>query len=198
VRLVEHTFGGTNQVMVSTESDSSPAARPQRPMQLPAREKSSLPLPTPTEPAMIPLQASGPVVVAVRSVPRGVVIQASDVQLQHAQPVSDRLQPFRSLEQVIGKQAAQPITAGRVIDRSLVRQPLLVEQGDIVTVYARAAGVQVRTQARARDNGSLGELIAVESLADRKSYFARVSGIQEAVVDAYGENADRNVAGAVR
>jgi flagella basal body P-ring formation protein FlgA len=74
----------------------------------------------------------------------------------------------------------------------------LVQQNDVVTVYARAAGVQVRTQARARDAGSLGDLIAVESISDRKTYFARVSGIQEVEVDAHGTGAESREANSVR
>ena len=70
-----------------------------------------------------------------------------------------------------------------------MRQPLLVRKGEVVTVYVRASGVQVRTTARSRDNGSHGELINVESLENRKTYFARVTGIQEAEVYARGESA---------
>ena len=53
----------------------------------------------------------------------------------------------------------------------------------MVTVFARASGIQVRTTARAREEGSRGDLIMVESLTDRSRYFARVTGIQE--VDVY-------------
>jgi flagella basal body P-ring formation protein FlgA len=59
----------------------------------------------------------------------------------------------------------------------------------VVTVYVRAPGVQVRTAARSRDTGSQGELISVESLENRQTYFARVTGIQEAEVYARGQSA---------
>jgi len=44
---------------------------------------------------------------------------------------------------------------------------------------------------RAHDNGSLGELVAVESLADRSTYFARVSSVREVEVYARSAKADR-------
>ena len=63
-----------------------------------------------------------------------------------------------------------------------LRTPALVRRGDVVTVYARSAGIRVRTAARARDDGSQGDLVSVESLLDRSTFFARVSGIREVEV----------------
>ncbi len=63
-----------------------------------------------------------------------------------------------------------------------LRPPLWVHRGDVVTVYANTAGIRIRTTARARDDGSQGELVAVESLLDRSTYYARVSGIREVEV----------------
>jgi flagella basal body P-ring formation protein FlgA len=135
------------------------------------------------------VSAAPAVVVATRAVPRGAVIQASDVQLDRSQPVTGRTEAVTSLDEVIGKEAAQAIVAGRPIDRGAVRQPVLVRKGEVVTVYVRSPGVQVRATARAKDTGSMGELIGVESLENRKTYFARVTGIQEAEVYARAESA---------
>ena len=52
----------------------------------------------------------------------------------------------------------------------------------MVTVFARAAGISVRVMARARDEGSLGEAVAVESTLDRTVYLAQVSGLRQAEV----------------
>ena len=80
--------------------------------------------------------------------------------------------------------------AGSVIDRETVRAPLLVRRGDVVTVYARSGSVRVRTTARARDDASAGEVVSVESLADRSTYLARVSGIREVEVFAHSPRAE--------
>jgi flagella basal body P-ring formation protein FlgA len=129
------------------------------------------------------------VVVATRAVPRGTVIQASDVQLDRSQSLIGKADAVTSLDEVVGKEAAQSLVAGRPIDASNVRQPVLVRRGEVVTVYVRSPGVQVRTAARAKDMGSQGELISVESLDNRQTYFARVTGIQEAEVYARGQSA---------
>ncbi len=127
------------------------------------------------------------VVVATRAVPRGAVIQASDVQLDRSQPVTGKMEVATRLEEVVGKEAAGAIVAGRPIDQKAIRQPLLVRKGEVVTVYVRSPGVRIRTAGRAQDAGSQGELIAVESLENRQTYFARVTGIQEAEVYARAE-----------
>jgi flagella basal body P-ring formation protein FlgA len=86
---------------------------------------------------------------------------------------------FASLDDVVGKEAARNIPAGQTLDNQYVRSPLLVKRGDVVDLFARAAGVQVSTKARAREEGSHGDLINVELLADRRPLLARVCGIQE-------------------
>jgi flagella basal body P-ring formation protein FlgA len=118
------------------------------------------------------------VVVATRAIARGTTIGPTDVALQRAEggEASDAL---HSLDEVAGKEASQTIAAGKMLDRGMVRAPLAVRRGEIVTVYARASGIRVKTIARARDEGSVGDLIAVESLQDRKPYYARVCDVQE-------------------
>jgi len=123
-----------------------------------------------------------PVVVINRALARGDAIRPGDVQLQRPSPETAGLETFHSLEDVAGMETTQAVPAGTVLQRSMVRSPLLVHRGEIVTVYARGAGIRVRATARAREDGALGDLVAVESLLDRKAYTARVCGIQEAEV----------------
>src|SRR6185295_13221205 len=125
------------------------------------------------------------VVVTTQALARGAIIRRGDVQLQPGQPAEGSVRVYQSLEDVLGKETTQVITVGQILDDSLVQHPLLVRRGDIVTVYARSAGIQVRTTARAREEGAHGELVTVESLADRKTFFARVSGPQEVDVFAH-------------
>ncbi len=138
---------------------------------------------SPNGPAWLPVavRVSVPpsVVVAARSLARGAVVRAGDVQLRQAEAMDDTAEGFHSVDEVIGSETTRAIPAGRIIDSQSVQQPLLVRRGNLVTVYARNAGIRVRTTARAREDGSLGDLVAVESLADRAPFFARVSGVQE-------------------
>jgi len=120
------------------------------------------------------------VVAVTRAIHRGARIHAEDVKLVAAQETSDAT--FNSLEDVIGQEATQALTAGQIVTHSQLQRPTLVERGQAVTVFARTSGITVRTTARAQENGALGDLVAVESLADRARFFARVSGPQEVEV----------------
>jgi flagella basal body P-ring formation protein FlgA len=125
-------------------------------------------------------------VVTLRSLARGDVLKASDLELKDDVPGTlrqSRQVPIESIEEVVGWEVTRPVDAGQVLDRSCVQRPLMVRRGDEVTVHARTAGIQARTSARARGDGRLGDLIEVESQADRIKFFARVTGIRE--VDVY-------------
>jgi flagella basal body P-ring formation protein FlgA len=142
-------------------------------------------------PLEIQVGISPAVVVAARSLPRGTVIHAADVELQHGAAPDQRSDVFDSIDKVVGRETTRAIPKGKAFQQESVRSPLLVRRGDAVTVYARNSGICVRTLGRARDDGSLGELVAVESLEDRSTYFARVSNVREVEVYARTAQADR-------
>jgi len=87
-------------------------------------------------------------------------------------------------EECLGKETTRTIAAGQVLTADALREPLLVKRGEAVTVYARSYGVVVRLTGRALDSGSRGSLVSVESLENRQRFLARVSGMQQVVVDA--------------
>jgi flagella basal body P-ring formation protein FlgA len=125
------------------------------------------------------------IVVATRSMGRGVIIHPGDIRLQAGQPNEGKARIFQSIEEVVGCETTKQVAEGQVLDDQTVRPQLLVRRNEIVTVYSRTAGIQVRVTARAREEGALGDLITIESLAQRDSYFARVVGPQTAEVYAH-------------
>ena len=133
------------------------------------------------------------VAVATRSLVPGDNVQATDVKLVQAPPRQTD-NPFYRLEDLIGQQTIGAIVEGQVIDQEDVRAPLLVRRGDAVTVFARSAGVQVRTTARAQEDGSRGDLITVESILNRQRFFARVTAIHEVEVFAHAVEARSSAA----
>jgi flagella basal body P-ring formation protein FlgA len=128
------------------------------------------------------VQQHPPVVVAAKAVGRGDTIRSTDLKLQRVEAGANHAEAFHAIEDVAGTEAAQAIPAGTVLQASLVRSPLMVRRGEVVTVYSRAAGIRIRVSARAREDAALGELVTVESMSDRKTYAARVCGVQEAEV----------------
>jgi flagella basal body P-ring formation protein FlgA len=139
-----------------------------------------------------------PVVVTIQPIERGAIITAADVELQSLDDVSTASgyrAPIGSMEQIVGTEAARPLPAGHVVVTSDVQAQLLVKRGEEVTVYARGGGIQVRTLARARQNGARGELVQVESLETRERFDAVVVGHREAVVFAGNTIPSADVAG---
>ncbi len=134
------------------------------------------------------------VVVATQPLGRGMIIRPADVRLQPGQPTEGSAKVFQSLDEVIGKEAARSIGEGQILDDRYVRPQVLVRRGEIVTVYARTAGIQVRVSARCRDEGAMGDLVTVESLSQRETYFARVTGPQACDVFAHAMAAAEDVA----
>jgi flagella basal body P-ring formation protein FlgA len=119
------------------------------------------------------------IVVARHGLPKGVILRADDVKLHRGLSTKGESEVYLTIEEVVGKETTRVIAENQVLDSKLVRPQLLVRRNEIVTLYSRAAGIRVRTTARVRDDGAMGDLVTVESLQDRKPMFARVSGPQE-------------------
>jgi flagella basal body P-ring formation protein FlgA len=119
------------------------------------------------------------VVAAVRSLPRGAILRAGDLTMVNGNSGDGGNGSFASIEEVVGKQATKVIAEGKILTPDALQSPLMVRRGDVVTVYARTAGIRIHTTARAKDDGAMGDLVSVESMTDRKQFTARVSGPRE-------------------
>lgn len=134
------------------------------------------------------------VVVPVRAISRGAILRESDLEMRADAVADGDGLSLRSLAEAVGKETLRALSPGRAITQDALRAPLCVRRGEAVTVYGRADGIQVRTTARAKEDGSLGDLIAVESFQDRKGFFARVCGPREVEVLARAAQTDHSVA----
>lgn len=133
------------------------------------------------------INAAPLVVVATRGMQPGEIVQETDVKLAMVKPgVVDA--PFYRLEEVIGQETKRALVLDQAIEHEQIRSPLLVKRGEAVAVYARAAGIQVRTTGRVTQDGGRGDLIVVESISTRERFFARVTGIHE--VEVYAETSE--------
>lgn len=119
------------------------------------------------------------VVVVTEGLARGTIIRAQHLKLQQAlsgKAVSG-VRSFGRIEDAVGYEVMRPISAGEVLDETLLRLPLLVKKGDRVTVTVHCEGIHLRQEGTAQQDGAKGELISIESATNKKkSYSARVSG----------------------
>jgi len=99
-----------------------------------------------------------------------------------------------SLEEVVGRETTRALPEGKPLEVDALRSQPLVRRGDVVTVFAQAPGLKVKTMARARDDAGMGEQVVLDSLHERKPLLARVVGFQEteALAAAPPQRLDRN------
>ncbi len=141
-----------------------------------------------------------PAVIVRRDVPRGMSITAADV---HLAPLPLDYRPrgmevvAQSIDEVIGKEAAQTLRPGEVITDGNSLPPLMVARGELVTVTAGSGAIHVRTRAKALRPGRYGEFIEVETLETRERYDARVVGRGRLAVLSAGGSAAQSVANRV-
>lgn len=115
------------------------------------------------------------------TLPRGVRIEAEDVELRRIS-AEEAAGTFGRLEEVIGKQTTRTVPAGDPLTPDVLQEAMLVRARDVVTVVVRGRGFTVKSLARAREKGALGQFVAVEPLDSRKQFLARVVGIREVEV----------------
>jgi flagella basal body P-ring formation protein FlgA len=129
-----------------------------------------------------------PVVTTVRKIERGALIRTADLEIREHEghPPSTAL---TTLAEAAGMEARHSIPEGSLVLKSQLSAPLQVERGETVTVFARTAGITVRTYAVARQDGARGELVQVQTLDGKDRFMARVSGRRELEVLATGATA---------
>ncbi len=131
-----------------------------------------------------------PIVTTVVPLAKGAIIRDGDVRLVAATTDDLTTDAAHSIEEVVGKETKLAIAPGMPIPEQAVRRQILVHRGDLIMVCARTAGIRIHVDARAKEDGGLGDLISVESIPERRIYTARVSGEQEAEVYARAVKAE--------
>ncbi|MCH8923549.1 MAG: flagellar basal body P-ring formation protein FlgA [Planctomycetes bacterium] len=177
VKLTAHRFSGSSRVVVGT-----PRVRPAFTRVVTTGDRRS------------EQQIDEPmVVVASRALERGMLITRFDVREVPASSLDTRAtrqKVMRSTRGVVGMEITRNVREGSVLLESAVRRPILVRRGKPVRVTVYSGGIQIRTDARAEQDGALGDLISCQSSLDRrKHYFVRVTGRDEVAIFARGASA---------
>jgi flagella basal body P-ring formation protein FlgA len=107
------------------------------------------------------IKVSLDLMIASRPLTQGTVLSAADFRAQRGE--LDRPDILTSPEQAIGKTLKFSIGAGQVLRQDMLRAPLLIRQGQSVTLRARGNGFVVSQQGIALNDTSEGEMVRIRT-----------------------------------
>ena len=105
--------------------------------------------------------------------PVGSTLSADNLRLEERDVTKLRAY-YRSIDEAAGLDLVRALPVGTLLSETVVRQPLLVKQGDIVQLIGRFGAVTVETTAEAVTSGRIGMLVRVKNAATGKVVTARV------------------------
>ena len=114
------------------------------------------------------------------SLDAGEIVQAEDLvfaTVPRAPPGA-----AENAEDLIGKAAKHAIRTGAVATKHDVSAPMVIKQGDMVSVSFDQGGVHLDLQAKAKTSAAIGETVSVQNLTSTKVFQAVASGPGQAVV----------------
>jgi flagella basal body P-ring formation protein FlgA len=110
----------------------------------------------------------GDVLVAARGLPRGTVIEPSDLTVQERDLQGGPLGYLTQAKQAVGMRTTRPLRPGALIEQDSVEQVPVVSRGQRVWLVAESSSLQVRTIGTALQDGAIGELVKVENTSSGK------------------------------
>ena len=130
-------------------------------------------------------------VVARRSVARGEILRPDDLMLGQIAPDQTGRGHYRRVQDVAGQEAKQVVKEGEPILAEQVRAVAVVRRGDLVSVLSRQPGITVRIDAKAQEDGSIGETVQLVTMDGKQRLIGRVTGYHELEVTSNNATKER-------
>jgi len=108
------------------------------------------------------------VVVAARSLSKGMLVQDSDVQLIEKDLAALRSGYYQDPSEVIGKQVTRTITMGAAVTTRMIKPEKQIKRGQLISLIAVSHGLKVQMTGEAMADGAAGDLIRVRNLSTKK------------------------------
>lgn len=109
-----------------------------------------------------------PALTASRALTRGDVISEKDVRTVELDIAGLPEGYFSTSTQILGRIVKRPIAAGIYYTPAMLEAPRLVRKGDMVTILAEIAGVNVRMAGKALTDGAAGTSVQVSNLSSQR------------------------------
>lgn len=122
----------------------------------------------------VKIKVIGNYLVSSRALRQGQVVGAEDIATQSGDLAELPSGTLTDTQQALGRTLAMSIAAGYPLRGDLLKQGLIIQQGQTVKVVSRGAGFEVANEGEALNNAALGQLVRV-----RLGSGQLVSGIAE-------------------
>lgn len=120
------------------------------------------------------IQVFSEVLVATTGISRGDILSPENISLEKREIKNSGDNIFTDPAQIEGRVASVNISRGTVITEKLTESPLMVRNGDLVTIIAVAGQVEVRAMGKSKQNGRFGDIIDVVNTDSGKRLKATV------------------------
>lgn len=122
------------------------------------------------------------VVVAKRTLKRGIVIEKSDLSLE-PRDISRISHYYSSLDNLLGMETTTIIPSGRAVKEAMVREKPVIAKYDEVDIVVNIANLKVKARGKALQDGYTGKKIKVQNLITKKYLEAIVLNSSEVKVE---------------
>lgn len=126
----------------------------------------------------VQIKAYTKIITARQSLPRGTILQNSDLRIEKREISRFRSGVFTRKSEVIGMTIKRAIASGSVLTPRLVQPRQLVKRGQSVTILAESGGLLIRVKGEALMDGHHGQSIQVKNSRSGKKFTAEVVAIQ--------------------
>jgi flagellar basal body P-ring formation protein FlgA len=95
---------------------------------------------------------------------------------------TNTLNSITDKKELVSKMARRNINAGNIIMNNHLAEPYAVERREIVDVIVEQNGFKIKTSAQAMQSGAIGDRIRLLNLNSNKTFFAKISNVNEVIV----------------
>jgi flagellar basal body P-ring formation protein FlgA len=120
--------------------------------------------------------------VMARNVTRGEGLRASDIRFEKrlkGTATTDILETTMPISVFV---ARRDLSEGALLRSGDVSKPVVVNRGDLVTLFYSKPGISLTLRGKAMDSGAVGDSITVQNLQSKRMLSAKVDGAGRAIV----------------
>jgi flagella basal body P-ring formation protein FlgA len=122
------------------------------------------------------VRARADVIRAARTIPRGAVIDAGDVETRREELTGVAFRRVLAKSTAVGARTTRELPAGVAVGANDIVAEPAVKSGSTVRAVVRVGSVEIEADVLAMDAGARGDIIRVTNTASRRVFRARVAG----------------------